>query len=122
MADLFTVTAPLLLRRPAGTLHVMAEVFRHPEGLLYFDLYWNRHPAAAAIHLVTGEVRGDGPWKVGDYVITLLGCHGSHPEQAAENAAWQSYIEQQGSAFPSRDAVEALARAHGALPKLTRET
>ena len=117
MADLFTVTAPLLLCRPAGTLHVMAEVFRHPEGLLYFDLYWDRHPAAAAIHLVAGEVHGDGPWKVGDCVITLLGCHGSHPEQAAEYAAWQSAIEQQGSAFPSRAAIEALAREHGALPE-----
>jgi hypothetical protein len=115
LADLFTVTAPLLLRSPAGTLHVMAEVFRHPEGLLYFDLYWDRDPATAAIHLVSGEVRGDGPWKVGDCVVTLLGCHGSHPEQAAEYAAWRSYVEQQGSAFPSRETVVALARAHGAL-------
>jgi hypothetical protein len=116
LADLFTVTAPLLLRRQSGTLHVMAEVFRHPAGLLYFDLYWDRDPTMAAIHLVTGEVRGDGPWKVGDCVVTLLGCHGSHPEQAAEYAAWQSYVDQHGSTFPSRETVEALARAHGALP------
>ncbi|MDH3899740.1 MAG: hypothetical protein OEU51_01685 [Gammaproteobacteria bacterium] len=50
-------------------------------------------------------------------MITLMGCHGSHPEQAAEYAAWQSSIEQQGSDFPSREPIEALALKHGALLK-----
>ena len=116
MADLFTVTAPLLLRLPDGKLKVMAEVFRHPQGLLYFDLYWDRQPVDAGIHVVSGELRGTGPWKIGDSIITLLGCHGSHPEQAADYAAWQSYIEQQGRDFPSRNSIELLAREHGAQP------
>lgn len=55
--------------------------------------------------------------EVGDCMVTLLGCHGSHPEQAAEYAAWQIYIEQQGNAFPSRADIEALARDHGVLPE-----
>jgi hypothetical protein len=59
LADIFTVTAPLLLRLPGGTRRVMAEIFRHPEGLLYFGLYWDRQPGDAAIHLVTGDV----PWR-----------------------------------------------------------
>jgi len=114
LADLFSVTAPLLLRRPDGSLHVMAEVFPHPDGLLYFDLYWDCRPPQTGIHLVTGEIHGAGPWKIGDCVVTLLGCHGSHPEQAADHAAWQSYVEQQGSDFPARDRIEALAREYGA--------
>ncbi|UCC56214.1 MAG: hypothetical protein JSU75_00045 [Gammaproteobacteria bacterium] len=117
MADIFTVTAPLLLRLPDTTLCVIAEIFRHPQGLLYFDLYWDRQPGAESIHLLDGEIHGEGPWKAGGCVITLLGCHGSHPEQAAEYAAWQSYVAQRGSEFPSRERIEALAREHGALPE-----
>jgi hypothetical protein len=57
LADIFTVTAPLLLRLPDGTQCVLAEVFRHPEGLLYFDIYRDRLP---------GKSRGRGRGKSGD--------------------------------------------------------
>ena len=115
MADLFTVTAPLLIRCPNGEKRVMVEVFRHPEGLLYFDLFWDQIPDGRGIHVVTGQVRGDGPWKAGDCVITLLGCQGSEPELAGQYAEWRLYLEQHPASYPSPGELEAIAREYGAL-------
>ena len=115
MADLFHVTAPVMIRCPDGAQRVMVELFRHPRGLLYFEPFWDRLPAAQGIHLVEGEIRGDGPWKAGDCVITVLGCRGSHPELAAEYAGWRAYLAEHADELPSRQAIERLARTHGAV-------
>jgi hypothetical protein len=115
MADLFTVTAPLMIRCPGGDRRVMAELFRHAEGLLYFELYWNRMPAGHGVHVIAGELRGDGPWKIGDCVITLLGCQGSEPELAGEYAGWRQYLEQCRDGYPAREELEHIARRHGAI-------
>jgi hypothetical protein len=115
MAELFRVTAPLMIRCPDGEPLVMAELFRHPRGLLYFELYWDRLPGAQGIHLVEGGIRGEGPWKAGDCVISVLGCRGSHPQLAAEFADWRAYLEERGDGFPSREEIERLARDHGAV-------
>ncbi|HYQ70352.1 MAG TPA: hypothetical protein VET88_00335 [Gammaproteobacteria bacterium] len=112
MADLFSVTAPLLIRYPDATLHVMVHRLRHPQGLVYFRTFWDRMPPAEGIVLVAGEIRGDGPWKVGDAVVTLLGCHGSHPAQAAEYADWQLHLAQSPDAYPGNEQLLALAREH----------
>mgnify|MGYP005858420929 CR=1 FL=1 len=93
MAELLEVTAPLLIRQPDGTRHIMAERFAHPEGILYFEPFWHLHrPAARAIHLACGEVRGEGPWKIGEAVVTVLGCQGSDPEMAGLYAEWQAFL------------------------------
>lgn len=115
MADLFSVTAPLLIRYPDGRREVMVERFRHPAGLVYFRPFLDREDAAQAIRLVEGELRGEGPWKVGDAVITVLGCRGTDPAEAAEFADWQMHHEQRATAFPDRDELRALARAAGYL-------
>lgn len=116
MADLFTVTAPLLIRYPDGRREVMVERLAHPAGLVYFRPFRDRQEAALAIRLVAGEVRGEGPWKVGEAVVTVLGCHGTDPDAAAEYADWRLYREQLADAYPDRDALLALARAAGYLP------
>ena len=110
MADLFSVTAPLLIRYRDGSAHVMVHRFRHPQGLVYFRPFWERLPPAEGIVLAAGEIRGDGPWKVGDAVVTLLGCHGSHPEYAAEYADWQSHLAQCREDYPENDQLAELAR------------
>jgi len=115
MVDLFRVTAPLTIRYPDGTQRVMAELFRHPRGLLFFEPFWDNQPAAQGIHLVEGDIRGEGPWKAGECVITVLGCQGTHPHLAAEFSAWRSYIEEQGSDFPTRQQIDDLARKYGGL-------
>jgi len=117
MADLFSITAPMLVRRGDGTRHIMAECFPLAEipGLVYFELYWHlQRPATQAIHVVHGEVRGDGPWKVADSVITILGCHGTDAELATSFAEWQQYLQQGAPGYPARAAICALAGSVGA--------
>lgn len=111
MADLFSVTAPLRVRYPDGSAHVMIHSFPHALGLVYFRPFWERLPPGEGIVLLRGEVRGSGPWKVGAAVVTLLGCHGTHPESAAQYAAWQAHLTARGGAYPQREELAALARA-----------
>jgi len=114
MADLFSMKSPLMIRFKTGESHVMAEYFRHPEGLLYFDLFWQENQSAS-IHLVKGEYKGEGPWKIGDAVISVLGCHGCEADLATQFAAWQSWMQMYGDTYPSEDAVQEIAQERGAL-------
>ncbi len=93
----------------------MAERFRHERGLLFFELFWDQAEGDRGIHLLEGEVRGEGPWKVADCVITVLGCHGTNPEQAEAFARWQFHLSQDGGAAVSREHIDTLARSHGAI-------
>ena len=106
MADLFSVTAPLLIRFSDGRTDVMAERLPHAAGLIYFRPFWDRLPLQEGIRFVAGEVRGEGPWKVGDTVVSVLGCQGTHPQQAAEFAEWQMYREQLAADYPDHDRLK----------------
>jgi hypothetical protein len=91
MADLFSVTAPLRIQINKQQLFVIAECYPHPEGLVYLDLYWNEALADnddSCIHLIKAELKGDGPWKIADNVIHVLGCHGTNAQLASEYASW----------------------------------
>ncbi len=114
MADLFAMKAPLQIRLADGSKHIMAEYFPHPRGLLYFDLYWNSMPTRHAVHLVEGEYKGDGPWKVGDAVITVVGCHGTDACLATALSEWRSYLQMQGDAYPTDEIIRNIAREYGA--------
>ena len=116
MADLFSVRAPLLIRYPDGRMEVMVERLPHTEGLVYFRPFWNQLPAEQGVRFVSGEVRGEGPWKVGDAVVTVLGCQGTHPQQAAEYAEWQSYCDQLGDDYPDTDELRQVVEAAGIVP------
>jgi len=115
MADLFSVTAPLLIRLPTGDMHVMAERFPHPQGLLYFDLFWHLGNPNKGVHFVDGIIKGDGPWKIGDAVVRVLGCHGTDGALARRFDEWRQYITENADAYPPRPLIEAIARQHGAL-------
>jgi hypothetical protein len=116
MVDLFAITAPLLVRFLDGTKHVMVELFRHPEGLVYFMPFWDRLSREEGIQVLPGAIRGEGPWKIGNAVITVLGCHGSDPDEAAEYSHWQFHLEQFGGHYPVRSELERIAREAGCLP------
>lgn len=116
MADLFSITAPLLIRYPDGTRHVMVAQFPHPDGLLYFRTFWDRLPRHQGVLLARGELRGSGPWKVGEAVVTVLGCHGSNPDEAAEFSAWQFHLEQLGGEYPGREQLQRIAHEAGCQP------
>jgi hypothetical protein len=116
MADLFSITAPLLIRYPDDTRHLMVAQFRHPDGLVYFRVFWDRLPLQQGVQLVRGDLRGSGPWKVGDAVITVLGCHGTNPDEAAEFSEWQFHLAQLGGDYPAREQLQQIARDAGCLP------
>jgi hypothetical protein len=115
MADLFSVTAPLALRCQNGTRKVIAACFPHPRGLLYLDLFWHRHTPREAAHLIDGELQGEGPWKIGGCVISVLGCHHTDPDLAAPYAEWRAYLESDdGAGYPGTEQIRAIARRLGA--------
>ncbi len=95
MADLFSVTAPLRIQVAKKNLYVIAECYPHPRGLVYLDLYWNEliTTSNACIHLIEAELKGEGPWKIANNVIHVLGCHGTNAELAADHANWLDYCQ-----------------------------
>jgi hypothetical protein len=113
MADLFALTTPLLIRYPDQSRHVMVACFRHPLGVLYFRPFWEQLPEGEGIQIAQGELQGEGPWKVGEAVVTVLGCQGAHPQQAAEFADWKFHLEQCGRHYPLREELQAIAREKG---------
>ena len=115
MADIFSMTAPLMIRLPSGEKRVVAEYFPHPRGILYFDLFWHLSDQGKSIHLVQGSIKGEGPWKVGDCVLNVLGCHGTDPDLASEFDDWRQYLMENADAYPAAPMVRAIARRHGAL-------
>ena len=104
----------MTIRYPDGTRHLMVERFAHPEGVLYFEPFWHLAGGDGGVHLARGPVRGEGPWKVGDAVVTVTGCQGSDPEMALELAAWQEHLLSGDGAYESRERILEIARRHGA--------
>jgi hypothetical protein len=116
LADLFTLTVPLLIRYPNNTRHVMVGCFLHPDGIVYVRPFWDRLARGEGIKHAVGVLKGEGPWKIGDAVITVLGCQGTNPQQAAEFADWKFDLEQRGECYPTRDELQAVAQEQGILP------
>jgi hypothetical protein len=110
MADLFTLTSPLMIRYPDNSRHVMVACFRHPHGILYFRPLWDQLPDGEGIQDVTGDLKGEGLWKVDEAVITVLGCQGANPQQAGEFADWTFHLQQCGEQYPLREDLENIAR------------
>jgi hypothetical protein len=116
MTELFRVTAPLALRCPDGVRKLIAECFPHPSGLLYLDIFWHQSTPDQAAHLIHGELKGEGPWKIGDCVISVLGCQGTDPELQATYARWRDYLRESGQReYPSPEQIRDIARKLGAF-------
>lgn len=119
MADIFTVTAPLSVRKPDGNLSVVSAIFPHQDGIIYFDLFWDiierEKGLEYATHVVNGELYGDGPWKIGGYIFNVLGCQGTDPELATQFSQWQLHFEQQGYTTSSKEMLAEQARLLGAI-------
>ncbi|HKJ07513.1 MAG TPA: hypothetical protein VKA76_00340, partial [Gammaproteobacteria bacterium] len=65
------------------------------------------------IHRVPGPIHGDGPWKVGDHVVQVLGCHGSDPDLAVAYEQWLSYLSAPQTDYPPPPLIAAIARRMG---------
>jgi hypothetical protein len=115
MADLFSVTAPLAIRYRDGSRQIMIERLPYGDGVLFLPPLWTETGMETSLRFVAGPVQGDGPWKVGDAVVTVLGCHGTDPHLASEFAAWQDCLEQLGVEYPAREQIEQRMLSHAAL-------
>ncbi|MGD8742437.1 MAG: hypothetical protein PVH46_03365 [Granulosicoccaceae bacterium] len=112
MADLFSMTAPLLLVFPGGEKRLMAEKFAHPEGLVFFDPYW-LESGAPAVHVLKGELLGEGPWKIGDVVVRVLSC--GDTEESMQWSMWQQHLAMTAGDYHDEEAIRDIARQHGAM-------
>ena len=115
MAAIQDMTTPLVIRFPDTTEKVVAHCFPHPAGLLYLDLFWHRKTPDTAAHLIRGQLSGDGPWRVGEAVIRVLGCHHTDPHLQAQYLPWKQYLEQHGDDYPPAAQIRDIARRLGAL-------
>lgn len=116
--NIYSVTAPLVIRLPSGEKHIMAERFPCARGLLYFEPFWRDNARQPAIHVVEGEITGAGPWKIGGAVITLLNC--ADAELNMEWNAWQQFVLA-GGIYADGEATLDVARARGAITAGTRD-
>jgi len=114
MAELFTMTSPLMIKSPHGGEKLIAELYPHPNGIVFFEIFWDQMDANDGIYVIEGDVKGEGPWKVGEYVINVLGCQGTNPDLAEDFSQWQMYLHSPLGAYPERAAIDALAKEFGA--------
>jgi hypothetical protein len=117
MATIDALTTPLVLRHPDGREQLIAACFRHPLGLLYFDLYWHQSTPRESAHLIRGVVHGDGPWRIGDKRLRTLGCRNTDPHLQDDFSAWQQHIDAHPGAYPARQQIIEIARRLGASPQ-----
>ncbi len=97
MADVFTVSHPMLARYPDGEIRIIAETFKHPSGMVYVEPFWMESTPPVAT-LLAGEIKGDGPWKVGDVIVRLLSC--GDIEQKMQWSEWEQHLYSCGEESP----------------------
>lgn len=114
MADLFTVTAPLAIRFSDGEKRIMVHRLPYADGLLFLSPFWLDVRPEDALRYVPGPITGDGPWKVGTAVVSVLACHGTDAVLANEFSCWQTRLMQMGDAYPDPDDIAKLMKTHAA--------
>lgn len=114
---LFTVKSPLCIHsRLTRVKTLMAEFFPHPAGLIYFEPYWHLdRENSQKIHVISGEIQGEGPWKLGEMIISIAACQGLDPEMAAQLNGWRFYLETNQAVYPSNAEIMRIACKHGAI-------
>ena len=119
MADIFSVTAPITVKdldtkNSCQGQKVVAEYFKHPKGLLYFDLFWHQSQPENSMHLLEGEITGEGPWRINNTVLNVLGCRSTNIEMAMQHEQWLTYLHAAGNDYPPEGLVLAIAKTMGA--------
>ena len=108
------MTAPLVIRDAEGREKVVAHCFPHPQGLLYLDLFWHQSTPDQAAHLLRGELRGEGPWRIGEHRIRVLGCHNTDPHLQGQFTRWRDYLENHPDDYPPSRQIREIAQRLGA--------
>ena len=113
---IFTLRSPLYIKYPNGETRVIEQIFQHPQGVLYFELFWEKDPQYS-IHLIEGEITGEGPWRVGEASFHVLGCNHTHPQMYEMHSFWQSELLQNPSQFRNKDVVKIALKKGAILPE-----
>jgi hypothetical protein len=113
--NLFTVTAPLTIKYPNGHKKIIIEKFQHKQGLLFFEPFWHINGLNECVHLIHGELTGEGPWKIDAHIITVTGCQGTDPEMASALGEWQAFLGMPEHGYPGDDEIRHLAEKLGAV-------
>ena len=96
------------MRLPDGQQKVVAELFKHTEGLIYFDLYWHEDKSSR-IHLIKGELEGEGPWKIAGHIFYVLGCQHTDGELATEFLHWREWRLHHPDEYPDERLIQRIA-------------
>lgn len=115
MADLFEMKRPLTVSYANGHKELMVAYYRHSEGLLYLPPFWENRPEKEKAVLLKGELKGEGPWKIADTVITLVGCQNTDADFAQMLAEWEFHVQSVGGDYYQPEEIRSLAREYGAL-------
>ena len=115
LMSIYDVTAPMTIRYPDGEKKLIIEKYRHAEGLLFFEPFWHIKGLQQGVHLIRGEVTGEGPWKIAGHVITVTGCQNTDAEMAQQLSEWQTYLATPDIEYPAPDQISGLARKLGAV-------
>lgn len=111
--SLFEMRSPIYIRYPNGEKRVVEQLFKHADGVLYFELFWEQDPAYS-IHLIEGEIQGDGPWRVGECTFHVLGCNHTHPQLCELHSFWQHEVLMHPEKFRSAEVLQ-IALEKGAI-------
>ena len=87
--------------------------------MLYFDLFWHQVPVSdrdSHIHLLTGELKGEGPWKIAGHIFYVLGCRGTDMELATEYSEWQTWRMHNPGDYPDERMIMRIAGSYGVAP------
>ena len=86
LAEAFENHLPLKVIISKDHERVIAEGFIVGEGIVFYDVFWYEasfHP----IHLIEGEISGEGPWRVGEMVIEEM-----KEDEFLFEADWKSWL------------------------------
>lgn len=113
MPAIESVTAPLAILFDDGSKILAAACFPHKLGLMYLDTWWHLKKPDEAAHIIKGELKGEGPWRIANATVRVLGCQNTDPELQAEYYNWQEYLNET-SDYPPASQIFEIARRLGA--------
>ncbi|WP_201340858.1 hypothetical protein [Abyssogena phaseoliformis symbiont] len=115
MNKLFTMCSPLYIKYPNGETRVIEALFEYLKGVLYFEFFLEKD-LTYSINIIKGEVMGEGPWKVGQCSLHVLGCNHTHPQLCEMHAFWQQELLQNLAQFRASDVVKIACEKGAFLP------
>jgi len=106
---------PLAINYADGRKTIMVAYYRHPDGLVYLEPFWEQKAENDKAVVIKGLLKGEGPWRIGDATISLVGCQGTDPDLAQQLAQWEFHVQSVDPDHYQPEKIRALAKQYGAL-------